>query len=136
MQCLALLLLGQCARLGSSAQRFDCIIEKRRGKLRHKEIIIKIIVCFLLATNFPKVRYSESYFTKLCNERSFISACIEKKKLSIKLSENESLITNVSFGSICFKTGKLSRLYRSEKNWYYFFYTQSIDVFSCIKAKW
>ena len=38
-QCLALVLLGQCARLRLSAQCFDCIIEKRRGKLRHKKII-------------------------------------------------------------------------------------------------
>ena len=45
-QCLALVLLGQCACLRLSAQYFDYIIEKRRGKLRHKKIISEILVVY------------------------------------------------------------------------------------------
>ena len=45
-------LLGQYARLRLSAQCFDCIIEKRRGKLRHKKIISEILVVYDTSHNF------------------------------------------------------------------------------------
>ena len=49
-QRLALVLLGQCARLRLTAQRFDCIIEKRRDKLRHKKSINEMTEIFVLYT--------------------------------------------------------------------------------------
>ena len=46
-QSLALVLNRRYARLRLSAQYFDCITDKRRGKFRHKELNSEILVVYM-----------------------------------------------------------------------------------------